>query len=55
MKIPFSKKFEQKKIANFFSSVDDDIEKQITKKENLEKTKNGLMQVLLTGKVRVKV
>ncbi|MBL7071050.1 MAG: restriction endonuclease subunit S [Candidatus Omnitrophica bacterium] len=47
--------FEQKQIAEILSSVDDRIEKENVNKEWLEKLKKGLMQVLLTGKVRVKI
>lgn len=46
---------EQKKIAEILSTVDEQMEKEINCKEDLEFLKRGLMQVLLTGKVRVKV
>jgi type I restriction enzyme S subunit len=46
---------EQKKIASVLSTVDEQIEKERAKKGHLEQLKKGLMQVLLTGKVRVKV
>ncbi|HOM73743.1 MAG TPA: restriction endonuclease subunit S [Fervidobacterium sp.] len=46
---------EQQKIADILSSVDDQIEEYQTKKEKLEMLKKGLMQKLLTGKIRVKV
>lgn len=46
---------EQKKIAEILLSVDEEIEKEIKYKENIENIKMGLMQVLLTGKVRIKV
>jgi len=45
---------EQKKIAEILTSVDEQIEKENANKEKLEILKKGLMQVLLTGKVRVK-
>jgi len=45
---------EQKEIAEILSSVDEEIEKEEANKEQLENLKKGLMQVLLTGKVRVK-
>ncbi len=45
--------FEQKKIAEILSSVDEEIEKEVAEKEKLEQLKKGLMQVLLTGRVRV--
>jgi type I restriction enzyme S subunit len=46
---------EQQKIAEILSTVDEQIEKERAKKGHLEQLKKGLMQVLLTGKVRVKV
>jgi len=46
---------EQRKIAKFLSEVDSKIEKEQSTKEQLILLKKGLMQVLLTGKVRVKV
>jgi len=44
---------EQRKIANVLSTVDQKIQKEKDHKEKLEKLKKGLMQDLLTGKVRV--
>lgn len=46
---------EQRKIANILSSVDKQIEEYEKKKEKLEELKKGLMQNLLTGKIRVKI
>jgi len=46
---------EQQKIAEILSCVDEEIEKDTKHQEQLESFKNGLMQVLLTGKVRVSV
>ncbi len=46
---------EQRKIAQILYEVDSKIEKEKTTKEQLGKLKKGLMQVLLTGKIRVKV
>jgi len=46
---------EQQKIASILSSVDDKITKEKQRKQQLEQLKKGLMQVLLIGKVRVKV
>ncbi|KAE9636232.1 restriction endonuclease subunit S [Defluviitalea raffinosedens] len=46
---------EQEKIATILSSVDEQIEQYELKKEKLQKLKKGLMQKLLTGKIRVKV
>jgi type I restriction enzyme, S subunit len=45
----------QEKIANYFNSIEGLIEKTSKQKSLLEKQKQGLMQKLLTGKVRVKV
>ena len=44
---------EQKKIAVILSEFDDEIEEYQNKKEKLEELKKGLMQKLLTGKIRV--
>jgi len=46
---------EQEKVAEILTSVDEQIEKENTNKEKLEMLKKGLMQVLLTGKVRVRI
>jgi type I restriction enzyme S subunit len=45
---------EQRKIAEVLSAVDRAIELYINERGKLEKVKNGLMSVLLTGKVRVR-
>ena len=45
---------EQKKIAEILSGVDEKIEMERKRKEKSEELKKGLMQSLLTGKVRVK-
>jgi type I restriction enzyme, S subunit len=55
LKMSLPKISEQKKIAEILFSADEEIEKEIAHKERLEKIKKGLMQVLLTGKIRVKV
>ena len=44
----------QKKIVNILS-IDNEIELLEKEVENLKQQKKGLMQLLLTGKVRVKV
>lgn len=44
---------EQKQIASILSSIDDQISQYESKKEKLQKLKKGLMQKLLTGKIRV--
>lgn len=53
--LPLPEIYEQKKISNLLSTVDKKIEIEEKKKEKLKQLKKGLMQVLLTGKVRVKV
>lgn len=55
LKIPLPSLSEQNKIAEILSSVDEEIKKVVAHKERLESIKKGLMQVLLTGKVRVRV
>ncbi|MCW1311770.1 MAG: restriction endonuclease subunit S, partial [Candidatus Parvarchaeota archaeon] len=44
---------EQQKIAEILETVDNIIEKEQKYKEKLEKLKQGFMEDLLTGKVRV--
>lgn len=44
---------EQNQIATILSSIDEKIEKYQSKKEKLQELKKGLMQKLLTGKIRV--
>ena len=46
---------EQKQIAEILSSADEGIEKEMNHREQLEALKKGLMQALLTGKIRVSV
>jgi type I restriction enzyme S subunit len=46
---------EQRKIASVLSEVDNKIAEESQSREELERLKKGLMQVLLTGTVRVKV
>jgi len=55
LKIPFPTISEQKKIAEILTSVDEEIEKEMAQKEGIKNIKKGLMQVLLTGKIRVKI
>lgn len=52
-KIPLPPLPEQKRIASILSQIDETIEKEKRYKEKLEKIKQGLMEDLLTGKVRV--
>ena len=53
--IPVPSLSEQKQIADILSTVDEKIELERKEKTRLEKVKRGLMDLLLTGKVRVKV
>lgn len=46
---------EQKKIGDILSSIDNQMEKESNHKEQLNLLKKGLMQVLLTGRLRVRV
>lgn len=55
LKFPLPKYLEQKEIAEILTSVDNEMEKAILNKEKLEEIKKRLLQVLLTGRVRVKV
>ncbi len=55
LKIPIPPLDEQRQIAAVFSSVDHKIESDETLVESLQILKKGLMQDLLTGKVRVAV
>ncbi len=51
--IPLPPVKEQKKIAKILSSIDDELEKESKHRDQLILLKKGLMQVLLTGKLRV--
>ncbi|MCX5884637.1 MAG: restriction endonuclease subunit S [Proteobacteria bacterium] len=53
--IPLPPPSEQQQIADILSSLDSQIEQETRHKEQLESLKKGLMQVLLTGKIRVKM
>jgi type I restriction enzyme S subunit len=53
--IPLPKKEEQKQIAAILTNIDVQIENAIKSKEELEKLKKGLMNIFLTGQVRIKV
>jgi len=52
---PLPSKTEQQKIAEILNSVDDKLEVLLEKKTHYQELKQGLMQQLLTGKIRVKV
>lgn len=53
LKIPHPPFPEQQRIASILSQVDETIDKEENYKEKLERIKQGLMEDLLTGKVRV--
>jgi len=53
LEIPLPPLREQEKIAEILSTIDEKIQKEKDYKEKLEQLKKGLMQDLLTGKVRV--
>ena len=55
LKIPLPPAAEQQKIAEIIVAIDRKLELEKTKKAKLERVKRGLMDLLLTGKVRVKV
>jgi len=54
LKVPLPKLEEQQKIAEILSTVDKKLELERQRKEKLERIKKGLMNLLLTGKIRVK-
>jgi type I restriction enzyme S subunit len=55
IKVPLPPLSEQQKIADIFLSIDRKLELERKEKVRLERVKRGLMDLLLTGKVRVKV
>lgn len=55
VKIPLPSLPEQHKIAEILKSVDDEIEEDRKSLDELQNLKKGLMQNLLTGKVRVRI
>jgi type I restriction enzyme S subunit len=54
-RIPLPTYEEQQKIAEILSNVDKKLELENKEKSRLERIKQGLMDLLLTGKIRVKV
>jgi type I restriction enzyme S subunit len=54
LKIPFPPPSEQEKIAEILLTIDNKLELERKRKEKLEKIKKGLMDLLLTGRIRVK-
>ncbi len=55
IKIPLPSLPEQQKIAQILSTIDKKLELERERKQQLQELKKGLMQVLLTGKVRVRI
>jgi type I restriction enzyme S subunit len=55
IRIPLPPLAEQQRIAEVLSAVDQKFELEIKEKVKLERIKQGLMELLLTGKIRVKV
>ena len=53
--VPIPAVSEQEKIVSMLSNIDNKKQKENHRKEILFKLKKGLMQKLLTGKIRVKV
>jgi len=54
-KFPIPPLHEQRKIASILSTVDAKLELERKEKAKLERIKQGLMDLLLTGKIRIKV
>jgi type I restriction enzyme S subunit len=55
IEIPLPPLPEQQQISGILSTVDDKLELERVEKIRLERIKRGLMDLLLTGKVRIKV
>jgi type I restriction enzyme S subunit len=55
LKVPVPPFLEQQKIAEILSAVDKKLEFERKERARLERIKRGLMDLLLTGKIRVKV
>ena len=55
LQIPLPPDLEQKEIAARFDAINQTIKREQVRNNKLAKTKTGLMQDLLTGKVRVNV
>jgi type I restriction enzyme S subunit len=53
--IPLPPLSEQQKIAEILSTIDKKLELERKRKEKLERIKKGLMDLLLTGKIRIRV
>jgi len=55
LRVPFPEPAEQRRLAAFFDTVDDEIDLAVQHAQQLRQQKRGLMQRLLTGQVRVLV
>jgi type I restriction enzyme S subunit len=55
IRIPLPPPPEQRKIAGILSTIDKKLELEMKEKSRLERIKQGLMDLFLTGKIRVKV
>ncbi len=55
IRLPLPPLEEQKRIVAILSTIDDWIELERKRREKLERLKHGLMELLLTGRVRVRV
>ncbi len=55
LKVPLPPYLEQQKIAEILSAIDKKLEIEKKEKERLVRIKQGLMDLLLTGKIRVRV
>jgi type I restriction enzyme S subunit len=55
LKVPYPSFFEQQKIAEILFAIDKKLAIDRNEKAKLERIKQGLMDLLLTGKIRVKV
>jgi type I restriction enzyme S subunit len=55
IKIPLPPLLEQQRITEILSAIDQKLEIERKEKTKLERIKQGLMDLLLTGKIRVKV
>ena len=55
IRIPLPRILEQQEIAEILSTADKKLELERNEKYRLERIKQGLMDLLLTGKVRIKV
>jgi len=53
LKVPQPAKKEQQKIAEILSTIDKKLELERKRKEKLERIKKGLMDLLLTGEIRI--